>query len=124
MKRILLNLILLVVFCLPFQAFAQQSGGGADDDVKTACEISGGDWTTSNSGWACCWADWGCYGCVNGVCKIKCHNQRCRKANGISRAMQDTQKVPGLAPAGMKAPVAPKMLKKMKPAAAAETMKN
>lgn len=105
--------IALTTFSL--SAFAQQSGGGGSDGVKNTCEVSGGTFTGSESGnWACCWADWGCYGCVDGNCKIKCYNERCRKANGISRASANEQAVDGLAPKGMKAPIAPKKSKTLK----------
>lgn len=114
MKRICLG-ILTVLLGLTFFAQAQQSGGS--DGVKNTCEVSGGTFTGSEGGnWACCWSDWGCYGCLSGVCKIKCYNDRCRKANGISATLSnDETKVKGLAAPGMKVPVAPKISTKMKP---------
>lgn len=97
-----------VVFCLlSFNVFAQQSGGGSGE-LKNTCEVSGGTYTQSTSGWACCWANWGCYGCINGICKVKCHTQRCKRLNyGTPRPSSSTQEVDGLAPKGMKAPIAP-----------------
>jgi preprotein translocase subunit SecG len=118
MNRIL-AIFLLLFFGLTFNVMAQQSSGGGNSDIKDTCEISGGTFTGSESGnWVCCWADWGCYGCVDGNCKIKCYNERCRKANGIGRVNTGTTSaggkiVNGLAPQGMKAPVAP--IKKQKP---------
>lgn len=86
---------------LSLTAFAKQN----NSDVKNTCEVSGGQWTESASGWACCWADWGCYGCVNNVCKMKCYNERCRKANGTVRPDEGVKPVKGLAPAGGKDPI-------------------
>lgn len=100
----------LLLLTLSFSSFAQQSGDNSD--VKNTCEVSGGTWTESGSGnWACCWADWGCYGCVDGVCKIKCYNQRCRDANKIranDTPGKNYQRIDGLAPVGKLAPIAPK----------------
>jgi hypothetical protein len=107
---------LLAILLFSFTAFAQQSGDNSD--VKNTCEVSGGTWTESGGGnWACCWADWGCYGCVGGVCKIKCYNQRCRDANKI-RATQTPGKnylrIEGLSPAGSMSPIVPKPKKPIK----------
>lgn len=102
-----ISVIGAILLSLSFTTYAQQSGGGGD--IENTCAVSGGTWTGSEGGnWACCWADWGCYGCVDGICKIKCHNQRCRDANGITRPSASTIGVDGLAPKGMKAPVIPK----------------
>jgi len=95
----------LFMLGLSLTAIAQQTSNNSE--VKNTCEVSGGTFTESASGWACCWSDWGCYGCVNSICKIKCHNERCRKANGLNRLAPGEQRVKGLAPAGMKAPIAP-----------------
>lgn len=123
MRHLIIS-FLLCFLLFPVTSMAQQSGGGPDDDVKTACDISGGDWTSTSGGnWACCWSDWGCYGCVNGVCKIKCFNDRCRNANGIGRPAADQQAVPGLAPAGVKAPIVPKPKVMKAPVPAAIEMK-
>ena len=106
------KLITIIAFtlCLPFQAaFCQQtSGGGGSDELKNTCDVSGGTYTTSSSGWACCWSDWGCYGCTDGNCKMKCHTRKCRKANrqGV-RAGSGSHAVEGLAPQGKNAPIAP-----------------
>lgn len=92
---------------------AQQSGGG--DDLKGVCELSGGQWTGVESGnWACCWPDWGCYGCVSSQCKMKCNTERCRKANGMLSTGTDstgTIKLKALVPAGSMAPAVPKPVK-------------
>lgn len=78
-----------------------------NNELKTACEISGGNFSGSEgANWTCCWTNWGCYGCTSNNCKIKCHNERCRKANNLPE--EQTQAVKGLAPAGNKAPVVPK----------------
>lgn len=108
MSRILAILLFTIGIGFTSSVTAQQSGGGIEG-LDGVCSMSGGEWTSTSSGnWACCWADWGCYGCVNGVCKIKCTTQRCRKANAIGKAQKDEAKVKGLAPKGMKAPIAPK----------------
>lgn len=110
MKNI--KLIVSVVFFLFIGSVsAQQSGGG--DDLKGVCELSGGEWTGVESGnWACCWPQWGCYGCVSGQCKMKCNTQRCRRANGmLSGTGTDTTgtiKLKAIVPAGSIAPVVPK----------------
>lgn len=109
MKRII-SIFILLAFLFPLNSQAQAN---VMDELKNTCEVSGGTWTESGGGnWACCWSDWGCYGCVGGVCKIKCHNQRCRDANQI-RPGNSTPTNPklhaieGLAPAGSMAPVIP-----------------
>lgn len=103
------KMYLALLFFISFSAFAKQS---VLDELKNTCEVSGGTWTQTSSGnWACCWADWGCYGCVNGICKIKCHNQRCRDANKLrinEPPGKNYQRIPGLAPSGKLAPVIPK----------------
>lgn len=117
MKNTWMALIIVILSLFSITAFAQQSGGSGGDDLKETCELSGGTWTGSAGGnWACCWSDWGCYGCVDGHCKIKCNTARCRKANGQASSSPTSnpkvQIVKGLAPAGMKAPVAPTPKKK------------
>ncbi len=108
-------LLSILLFSFSVSVFAQQTD---NSDVKNTCEVSGGTWTESGSGnWACCWADWGCYGCVSGICKIKCHNQRCRDANRIRASdtpVKNYQRIEGLAPAGSMAPIAPKPKKPIK----------
>ncbi|STX44752.1 acetyltransferase [Legionella donaldsonii] len=106
----LFTIFILISSSLSFNALAQQSGGsGGGEDLKGVCELSGGNWTGSETGnWACCWPDWGCYGCVDGNCKIKCHTQRCKDANGVGRPSTNEILLQGIAPAGMKAPIVPK----------------
>lgn len=104
--------ILLILFALSVNtAFARQSGGGGpgDEGLKGVCELAGGSWhgSESSGSWACCWADWGCYGCINNVCKMTCRTERCRKANTASRVQKGDTRIKGLAPAGMKAPIVP-----------------
>jgi len=124
MKRIL-SFLSITLLAISFSVFAQQSGGGGDSDLQTACEISGGSWTGSAGGnWACCWDDWGCYGCVDGNCKIKCTTQRCRDANGQASIGSKNQIVKALAPAGQRAPVAPKPKVKVKAPAVPAVMKS
>lgn len=113
MKR-MITAIFILFFGLTFNAMAAPSGGSGGEGLKETCELSGGTFTGSESGnWACCWDNWGCYGCVDGNCKIKCNTARCRKANGIGSMNPSTTPpkgaaiIDGLAPAGMKAPVAP-----------------
>lgn len=109
------------IFSLP--VFAQQTHNL--DELKNTCEVSGGTWTETGSGnWACCWSDWGCYGCANNVCKINCYNQRCRDANKIranDRPPKNYQRIPGLAPAGKLAPIAPKPKKLNTPKASSHS---
>lgn len=105
----LISVITMILLILSLSSHAQQSGDLGD--LKNTCEVSGGSWTESGGGnWACCWSDWGCYGCVSGICKIKCHNQRCRDANSVRQGESTpprTHAVKGLAPAGSLAPVVP-----------------
>ncbi|MDX1901260.1 MAG: hypothetical protein SFW66_04530 [Gammaproteobacteria bacterium] len=109
MKKIGIILLVLITSFFTLNAMATQNNGGDSSGVKNTCEISGGTFTGSESGnWACCWADWGCYGCVDGNCKIKCHTRRCRKANGIAASSSTNTTIPGLAPKGMKAPIIPR----------------
>lgn len=113
----LISTMTIILFILPFSLQAQQSGDLGD--LKNTCEVSGGSWTESGAGnWACCWSDWGCYGCVGGICKIKCHNQRCRDANSVRQGEPSSPKthaVPGLAPAGSIAPIVPKLKSPLMP---------
>ncbi len=107
MRRIILNCLFLLILALPFSVNAQQNNGGSSDGVKNTCEVSGGTFTGSEGGnWACCWSDWGCYGCVDGNCKMQCRTTRCRKANAAARP-SNAQPVRGLSPTGAKPPVAP-----------------
>lgn len=103
-------LVALFLIC-SYSAFAQQTS--VLDELKNTCEVSGGTWTESSGGnWACCWSDWGCYGCVDGVCKIKCYNQRCRDANKVrvnDIPGKNYQRIEGLAPPGSLAPIVPKL---------------
>jgi hypothetical protein len=104
--------MLIFLITLSFNTYARQSGGGSGDDLKGVCELAGGSWhgSESSGSWACCWADWGCYGCINKICKMTCRTDRCRKANAMSsRVNKNDTRVKGLAPAGMKAPVVPKL---------------
>lgn len=129
MKRLILSSILF--FILPLSTFAAPSSGGSGG-LQDACEISGGTFTGSESGnWACCWPDWGCYGCVDNNCKIKCNTARCRDANGQAAVNTNGKTVPGtkvssvkgLAPKGMRNPVVPSKYFKAKTAAPAGNMK-
>lgn len=103
------SIFILLLISIPLSIQAQQTS----NDLKTTCEISGGSWTETGSGnWACCWSDWGCYGCVSGICKIKCHNQRCRDANQVRQGSSTPTNpkihaIEGLAPAGSMAPIVP-----------------
>lgn len=102
-----MSLLVIIMSMFSVSVYAQQSDdmGG----LENTCSISGGTWTSTSGGnWACCWADWGCYGCVDSVCKIKCTTQRCRDANGVSRPSRKFTAVEGLAPKGMKDPVVPR----------------
>lgn len=125
MSRVLKSLFLVLFFGLSCNAIAQQTSNEGSGGMKNACEVSGGTFTGSEGGnWACCWSDWGCYGCVDSHCKIKCHNDRCRKANGVSRSVSNASPVSGLAPTGMKAPIAPiKENKEMSPSKPASVSK-
>src|SRR5690242_9065080 len=106
MRQLIASLVALFFIGFSIHAFAVPAGGGGSGDLKSACEISGGTWTGSEGGnWACCWSDWGCYGCVDGQCKIKCNTERCRKANAAANAGPGVRKIPGLAPVGEKAPI-------------------
>lgn len=110
MNRILKHLCFLLFLTLPLALNAAPPGGGGGEDLKGVCELSGGTFTGSESAnWACCWPDWGCYGCVDGNCKMKCNTTRCRRANGM--AVKNTggtlTPIKGLAPNGMKEPVVP-----------------
>jgi hypothetical protein len=99
-----LSLLFFVAFGLFFQnSFAQNNDEGLDQ----VCGLSSGSWHTSASGWACCWSNWGCYGCTSGNCLMNCHTKRCKKANGMSKVSIGKIAVPELAPKGMKAPIVP-----------------
>ena len=103
LKKIVWGSILVLGICL--NAHAQQSGGDTLGDLENVCGLSGGTWHTSSSGWACCWADWGCYGCTNGSCLMNCHTKACRDANRM-RKIQD-KIIKEVAPKGRPAHVAP-----------------
>lgn len=69
--------------------YAAPNTGASNAEMKDVCQLAGGTFTSTIEGnWACCWDNWGCYGCVQGVCKMKCHTQRCRRANGQSAVLQ------------------------------------
>ncbi|WP_367607435.1 acetyltransferase [Legionella sp. W05-934-2] len=69
--------------------YSAPNTGGTNSDMKGVCELAGGTFTSTVEGtWACCWDNWGCYGCIQSVCKMKCHTQRCRRANGQSSILQ------------------------------------
>ncbi|ASQ47334.1 hypothetical protein [Legionella clemsonensis] len=108
MSKCVILLILLTSWTFATSTLARQAGGG--EDLKGVCELAGGRWVGSESGnWACCWDNWGCYGCVDSVCKMKCDTQRCRKANGMARPDSNNEVIiKGLAPANSKAPIVPK----------------
>lgn len=110
--------ISLLFFGSIFYAYAEQASAKGNDGVagngmQQACEISGGSFIGSENGnWACCWDDWGCYGCVDGKCKIKCNTARCKKANGMTKLRDGEHPVTGSAVKGLvqpgeRAPVAP-----------------
>ena len=106
--KTIIRLTMMMLRLMSFNVYAQQAGGGGAE-IKNTCEVSGGTYTESTRGWACCWADWGCYGCLDGLCKVKCYTRRCRMVNyGTSRPSSSTQAIDGLAPAGMKPPIIPK----------------
>lgn len=105
----ILFVLLGCAFSLSFQnALAQNNDEGLDE----VCGLTQGSWHTSASGWACCWSNWGCYGCTNGNCLMNCRTPKCKKANGMSRAPSGRMAVPELAPFGMKAPIVPVSLPK------------
>lgn len=120
MKK-LISLLSFILFTFASNVYAQAVDLA---DAKNTCEVSGGTWTESGNGnWACCWADWGCYGCVNNICKMKCYNQRCRDANKIRATdtpRKNYQRIEGLVPAGSLAPIIPK--KQLKAPRAKNTM--
>lgn len=92
-------------------ASAQQTDEGLDQ----ICDLSDGTWHTSASGWACCWNNWGCYGCTNGNCLMNCKTPKCKKANTMNTAAPGQKEVSGLAPKEMKAPIIPAPNTKGKP---------
>lgn len=114
MNRIFYRILLTVCLFAAFQSvYARPAGGGMS--LKDVCQLSGGNWSGSESGsWSCCWPDWGCYSCANNVCKMKCSTQRCKNANAIGKAAPGERKIEGLAPRGKKAPIAPKLSPKEK----------
>lgn len=108
------KLILLSCFVLPVAYSAQDTGGGSNSDMKSVCELAGGSFTGGTEGsWACCWDNWGCAGCQQGVCKVKCETQRCRKANGQARLQSRNTRIQGFKKFGI-APVVPKLSAKPK----------
>ncbi|VEG90452.1 acetyltransferase [Legionella spiritensis] len=108
MNRIIAGIVVPFLLIIAVSGMAQQQSGG-NGDLQGACQLSGGQWISGDSGnWACCWADWGCYGCVDGVCKMKCHTVRCKKDNGQAvKPGNGEMRVKGLVPEGMVAPVVP-----------------
>lgn len=100
-SKILSLLFALTLGLFVQNAFAQQTDEGLDN----VCDLSGGSWHTSTSGWACCWNNWGCYGCTSGNCVMNCKTPRCKKANDMSMATSGHKEITGLAPKGMKAPI-------------------
>lgn len=89
--------ILLIVFFLSATStvFAQQTQN--EPGLEDVCIMAGGKFTsTPNGDWACCWDNWGCAGCSNGICKVKCHTQRCRRANGQIRQASPGQRKTGV----------------------------
>ncbi len=82
-------------------------GRQTDEGLDQVCDLSGGQWHTSTSGWACCWNNWGCYGCTSGNCLMNCNTQKCKKANAMTKANVGQKEVTGLAPKEMKAPIVP-----------------
>lgn len=112
MKKGILCIGLIISLFFSIHSLARQSGGGGGDDLEGVCKLAGGTWTGSESGnWACCWDNWGCYGCYNGICKMQCRTQRCRRANAIHKTSGEQKRVEGLAPKGMDAPIIPKNAK-------------
>lgn len=111
LSRILRVIIAISVsFLFAIAHAAPNTGGDTNEDMKGVCELAGGTFTSTIEGnWACCWDDWGCAGCIQGVCTVKCHTERCRKANGQSAVIQPGQiKVKGFSHFGME-PVVPKV---------------
>lgn len=106
--------ILSIFALISFNVFAAPSGGTDSTGVKNTCEISGGTFTGSESGnWACCWSNWGCYGCHSGNCGMTCRTQKCRDANAAKvNGSSSGVKIKGLAPANMNAPYVPYLQKK------------
>jgi hypothetical protein len=113
----LLTLIFISILSLFSQnIYAQQNN---DEGLDQVCGLASGKWHTSASGWACCWSNWGCYGCTGGNCVMKCDTTRCRKANGMSRIVGEGKRefveLNDLAPQGKKAPIIPKPKGKIHP---------
>ncbi len=85
-------------------AFSQNNDEGLDQ----VCSLSGGKWHTSASGWACCWSNWGCYGCTNGDCVMACRTKKCKNANSTRALSENEFELNEIAPKGTKAPIVPK----------------
>lgn len=105
MFKLLPTLVISLAALFSSESFAKQN---TQEGVHNTCDVSGGRWVGSETGrWACCWADWGCYGCLNGICKMKCETQRCKDDNAQKRPGQDERAIEGLAPIGEMAPIIP-----------------
>ena len=77
--------ISIILFCtsLLFSNVHAAGNQGTNKDMKQMCDVLGGTFTSTIEGnWSCCFPDWGCAGCIQKICKIKCETQRCRRANG------------------------------------------
>lgn len=100
--------ILSLLFALTLGLFMQNAlAQQTDEGLDQVCDLSGGSWHTSASGWACCWNNWGCYGCTSGNCLMNCKTPKCRKANAMNTVTSGYKEIPGLAPNAMKAPIIP-----------------
>lgn len=83
------QLFLFLFSFISINVYAAPNTGGTNAEMKGICELAGGTFTSTIEGnWACCWDNWGCYGCLQSVCTMKCHTQRCRRANGQSSVLQ------------------------------------
>lgn len=102
----ILSIIFVSLLSLSTQnAYPQQNN---DEGLDEVCGLASGKWHKSASGWACCWSNWGCYGCTGGNCMMTCRTPRCKKANGMNKPSTNETRVNGLAPKGMKDPIVPK----------------
>lgn len=101
--------ILSFLFVFTFGLFITQNAPAqqSDEGLDQICDLSGGSWHTSTSGRACCWNNWGCYGCTAGNCVMNCKTQKCKKANSMTMATSGQKEISGLAPKAMKAPIVP-----------------
>lgn len=115
-----LKIILIVFMGLFAQSVFSQNN---DDGLDEVCGLSSGKWHKSASGWACCWSNWGCYGCTGGNCGMTCRTTRCKNANGMSISKVSTKNtvVKGLAPQGMKDPIVPRFENKNLPSESSDS---